>query len=115
MVWEELPAGNYTVTVANQFPTAAFDGQKEFVLQTRSWIGGGRVAALAYVYLIVGGLLLILATVFAVLYCTSEASSMSPAFRAWAAENPPVIVPGRLREFRVERERLEAKRIAEST
>jgi hypothetical protein len=115
VVSQELPAGNYTLTVLNQFPTAAFDGRKEFVLQSRSWIGGGHVAALAYVYIISGSLLIILATVFSVLYCTSESSSMTPAYIEWAAENPPVIVPGRLREFRVERDRLEAKRVAESS
>eukprot|EP01116_Phalansterium_solitarium_P004210 TRINITY_DN15136_c0_g1_i1.p1 TRINITY_DN15136_c0_g1~~TRINITY_DN15136_c0_g1_i1.p1 ORF type:complete len:321 (+),score=82.40 TRINITY_DN15136_c0_g1_i1:145-963(+) len=61
---EDLPAGNYTVRIANNYPVSSFSGQKSVVLSTSSWIGG-KNPFLGYAFIIIGSLCFVLGVVFA--------------------------------------------------
>jgi len=61
---QDISAGNYTVTISNNYPVASFEGQKSVVLATASWIGG-KNPFLGYAFIIVGSLCFILGVIFA--------------------------------------------------
>jgi len=50
-----LVKGTYTVTVKERYPVQGFDGEKAFVLATRTWVGGNN-AVLGVAYTIIGSL-----------------------------------------------------------
>jgi len=60
----DLPAGNYTFTIASNYPVAVFGGQKQITLSTMSWMGG-KNPFLGGVYIGFGLLCLIQGIIFA--------------------------------------------------
>lgn len=70
LVWvitEDLQAGDYTVRINASFPVESFGGEKFFVIAETRWFGG-KNDFLAYAYLVVGGLALVLAAAFLAKY-----------------------------------------------
>uniref|UniRef100_A0A7S1TGJ3 ALA-interacting subunit n=1 Tax=Compsopogon caeruleus TaxID=31354 RepID=A0A7S1TGJ3_9RHOD len=61
----DLTPGYYRIVVESIYPVAAFNGQKFFLFQQVGWFGA-RNAFLGYAYVIVGGLCILLATLFLV-------------------------------------------------
>eukprot|EP00823_Brevimastigomonas_motovehiculus_P002847 TRINITY_DN1686_c0_g1_i1.p1 TRINITY_DN1686_c0_g1~~TRINITY_DN1686_c0_g1_i1.p1 ORF type:complete len:340 (+),score=63.63 TRINITY_DN1686_c0_g1_i1:50-1021(+) len=58
------------INVANNYRVSGFDGTKSIVLSTTSWLGG-KNEFLAYAFLVVGGLCLLLAIIFLVKHLVS--------------------------------------------
>lgn len=74
-LWARFPDGfskgdTVTVTVQNEFPTAAFNGEKAVVFSTTSWLGG-KNDFLGIAYLTVGCLCIALGAVFWIKHCVS--------------------------------------------
>lgn len=74
-LWARFPDGfaegdQITVTVNNQFPTSAFNGEKAVVFSTTSWLGG-KNDFLGIAYLTVGCLCIALGAVFWIKHCVS--------------------------------------------
>jgi hypothetical protein len=63
----DMPAGDYTMAIAEYFDVSSFGGTKSFALSTVSVFGGENVF-LGYVYVIVGGLCFLLAVGFLIAY-----------------------------------------------
>ena len=55
---EDLPAGNYSVVIVNNYDVSSFNGQKHIVISTTSFFGG-KNQFLGVLYVVVGGLALI--------------------------------------------------------
>ncbi|GMR48708.1 hypothetical protein PMAYCL1PPCAC_18903, partial [Pristionchus mayeri] len=58
-----LPAGNYTLTIDYNYPTAAWRGDKYFYITAEAW-AGGRNFPLAIAYMVVGVFLLLVSAIF---------------------------------------------------
>lgn len=68
VITEDLQAGvDYTVRIDASFPVESFGGEKFFVIAETRWFGG-KNNFLAYAYLVVGGLALVLAAAFLAKY-----------------------------------------------
>lgn len=61
----DLDSGNYTVRINDIYDVSSFDGEKHVVLSTANALGGDNTY-LGIAYLVVGGITLILAIVFAI-------------------------------------------------
>jgi hypothetical protein len=59
----DLPAGTYTINIANNYDVSSFEGQKSFVLSTTNALGGKNYF-LAICYIVVGGLCIVFAFIF---------------------------------------------------
>lgn len=64
---EDLPAGEYTMKVTNNYDVSAFKGEKFFVLSTVNAFGG-KNSFLGISYLVVGSICIILAIAFVIGY-----------------------------------------------
>ncbi|XP_060785410.1 transmembrane protein 30C isoform X2 [Neoarius graeffei] len=62
-----LPAGNYSVIISYNFPVQYFQGRKEIVLSTVSWLGG-KSPFLPIAYLVSGGVIFIVGIVLTVVH-----------------------------------------------
>lgn len=62
-----LPVGNYSINITYNFPVQYFQGKKEVVLTTVTWIGGQN-RFLPIAYLVTGGLILLIAVVLTVIW-----------------------------------------------
>lgn len=68
VITEDLQAGvDYTVRINASYPVESFGGEKFFVIAETRWFGG-KNNFLAYAYLVVGGLALVLAAAFLAKY-----------------------------------------------
>lgn len=62
-----LPAGEFTVSIQNDYDVNGFDGNKSFVLSTTNALGGKNYF-LAVCYIVVGSLCLLFAIIFLVAF-----------------------------------------------
>lgn len=72
-----------SVVIQNNYNTYSFGGKKTLVLSTTSWIGG-KNDFLGIAYLTVGGLSLLMAITFALLYVTMPRPLGDPSFLTWS-------------------------------
>lgn len=64
---ETIPAGNYRLTINNNYDVTSFDGKKTFVMSTTNKLGGKNYF-LAICYIVVGAMCLIFAIIFLIAY-----------------------------------------------
>jgi hypothetical protein len=64
-----LPKGNYTLTVTYNYPVSSFNGRKQFIISTTSWMGG-KNPFLGWAYIAVGIICMITSVVFFILHMT---------------------------------------------
>jgi len=62
-VERDLPAGTYTISIANNYDVSSFGGKKSFVLSTANALGGKNYF-LATCYIVVGCLCIVFAIIF---------------------------------------------------
>jgi len=60
---EALPAGNYTLTIYNNYDVSGWKGSKKFVLSTSNSLGG-RNYFLGFAFIVVGALCVTLSIIF---------------------------------------------------
>ncbi|KAM6969060.1 cell cycle control protein 50B [Tautogolabrus adspersus] len=62
-----LPAGNYTLEIAYNYPVLSFDGRKKVVFSNVSWMGG-KNEFLGIAYLVIGSLCVLMSIVMLIVY-----------------------------------------------
>jgi hypothetical protein len=55
---QDLPAGEYSVAIVNNYDVSSFDGQKHVVISTTA-LFGGKNEFLGVLYIVVGGIALV--------------------------------------------------------
>ena len=81
---KDLPAGDYTLTIQNNFPVQSFEGKKAFVLSTTEWIGG-KNNFLGVAYIVVGGICAVLACLFLIKQLVSPRQLQNPKDMDWSS------------------------------
>ncbi|XP_068607842.1 cell cycle control protein 50B [Brachionichthys hirsutus] len=64
---EGLPAGNYSLVIAYNYPVLSFEGRKKVVLSNVSWMGG-KNEFLGIAYLVIGSLCVVMSVVMLIVY-----------------------------------------------
>ncbi|XP_034530804.1 cell cycle control protein 50B [Notolabrus celidotus] len=64
---EGLPAGNYSLEIAYNYPVLSFDGRKKVVFSNVSWMGG-KNEFLGIAYLVIGSLCILMSIVMLIVY-----------------------------------------------
>ena len=64
---EDIPPGNYTLTINNNYNVSYFEGKKSIVLSTAN-IFGGKNSFIGTLYIIIGSICLLSAALFAIAY-----------------------------------------------
>lgn len=62
-----LPAGNYSLEIAYNYPVMDFDGRKKVVFSNVSWMGG-KNEFLGIAYLVIGSLCLVMSMIMLIIY-----------------------------------------------
>ncbi|XP_070776121.1 cell cycle control protein 50B [Enoplosus armatus] len=62
-----LPAGNYSIEIAYNYPVLSFDGRKKVVLSNVSWMGG-KNEFLGIAYLVIGSMCVVMSIVMLIVY-----------------------------------------------
>ncbi|XP_061652125.1 cell cycle control protein 50B isoform X1 [Phyllopteryx taeniolatus] len=62
-----LPAGNYTLEIAYNYPVLSFNGRKKVVFSNVSWMGG-KNEFLGIAYLVIGSLCVVMSVVMLIVY-----------------------------------------------
>eukprot|EP00741_Cyanophora_paradoxa_P011732 tig00020563_g11336.t1 len=81
----DLPAGTYTLTVNNVYPTAAFGASKGVLLTSMSWMGG-RNDFIGLAYLASGTLCILVGAVFLAKHLHSPRKLGDPRFLVWSRQ-----------------------------
>eukprot|EP01116_Phalansterium_solitarium_P019763 TRINITY_DN5639_c0_g1_i4.p1 TRINITY_DN5639_c0_g1~~TRINITY_DN5639_c0_g1_i4.p1 ORF type:complete len:315 (+),score=117.36 TRINITY_DN5639_c0_g1_i4:143-1087(+) len=79
----DLPAGDYTVNIQNNYPVSSFGGKKSVVLSTTSWIGG-KNPFLGWAYLVVGVVCLLQGVAFAIRHRCAPRKLGDTAYLDWS-------------------------------
>lgn len=80
---EDLDANQkITVAIQNNYNTYSFDGNKKLVLSTTGWIGG-KNDFIGVAYVTVGGLCIVLAISFIILYIIRPRHIGDPSYLSW--------------------------------
>ncbi|KAL6851740.1 hypothetical protein ACP4OV_020304 [Aristida adscensionis] len=82
-----MASDEITVVIQNNYNTYSFGGTKALVLSTTSWIGG-KNNFIGVAYVAIGGLCLLLAMGFVVLYVVKPRTLGDPSYLSWNKENP---------------------------
>ncbi|KAM9842873.1 cell cycle control protein 50B isoform 1-T3 [Aulostomus maculatus] len=64
---EGLPAGNYSLKIAYNYPVLRFDGRKKVVFSNVSWMGG-KNEFLGIAYLVIGSMCVVMSIVMLIIY-----------------------------------------------
>ncbi|KAM7376000.1 hypothetical protein PAMP_005753 [Pampus punctatissimus] len=64
---EGLPAGNYSLEIAYNYPVLSFDGRKKVVFSNVSWMGG-KNEFLGIAYLVIGSMCVVMSIVMLIVY-----------------------------------------------
>ncbi|XP_051251323.1 cell cycle control protein 50B isoform X1 [Dicentrarchus labrax] len=64
---EGLPAGNYSLQIAYNYPVLSFEGRKKVVFSNVSWMGG-KNEFLGIAYLVIGSLCVVMSVVMLIVY-----------------------------------------------
>uniref|UniRef100_A0A452ZMH0 ALA-interacting subunit n=5 Tax=Triticinae TaxID=1648030 RepID=A0A452ZMH0_AEGTS len=80
-----MASDEITVVIQNNYNTYSFGGTKAVVLSTASWIGG-KNNFIGVAYVAVGGICLLLAMGFVVLYVVKPRALGDPAYLSWNKE-----------------------------
>jgi len=79
---QDLEAGDYNVTIVNNYPVHQFSGTKSVVLSTTTWIGG-KNPFLGYAYIIVGAICILLGVCFALKHWISPRKLGDTKYLDW--------------------------------
>lgn len=83
VIQQDMPAGNYTLYINSRWDSSIFGGQKWFVLSTTNSFGGTNYF-LAYSYLAIGGVAILLSILFIVRKMTRPKGMLDKKLREYA-------------------------------
>ncbi|KAI9218173.1 CDC50/LEM3 family [Blastocladiella britannica] len=83
-----LNAGTYQIEIQDNFEVKSFGGTKSLVISTVSFMGG-KNPFLGLAYIVVGGICILLAIVFAVRHMTSPRKLGDHTYLSWNHQPPP--------------------------
>jgi len=75
--------GNLVIQVQNNFPVSQFNGKKQIVISTASWLGG-KNPFLGYAYMVVGAACILLAIIFGLKHLISGRRPGDTSFLDWS-------------------------------
>jgi len=79
---QDIPAGNYNLSITNRFPVSSFSGSKYFVISEGSW-AGGKNNFLGIAYIVVGSLCAALAVTLFLLHRMHPRQLGDPNYLKW--------------------------------
>ncbi|KAF4461246.1 cell division CDC50 [Fusarium albosuccineum] len=88
---DEMEAGTYELVIEDRFPTRAYKGTKSIILTTRT-VMGGRNPFLGIAYVVVGGVCILLGTIFTVTHLIRPRKLGDHTYLSW--NNAPGAKPG---------------------
>jgi len=84
---ESMPIGRYEMMIYDYFPVTLYSGTKSILVSTRT-IMGGRNPFLGIAYIVVGGLCIILGTVFTITQFIKPRKLGDHTYLSWQTEQP---------------------------